>query len=193
MKRPVIGNMWNFEKAHDYSERATAIRQREGDLFGLQATLGSIGSIYVLEGSAHRAIPYYQRALFAAKQLNAPSYASAWEANLAEAFVESGAWESAAAVINRAQQDGFHEEQDRVSVLLTEADVSIARRDFTGAQRYLTQVIESAPSNAAQLWEAHAGLVRKPLRSNRSKRQGQSTLCNSHTTDGEDAIRGVSG
>ena len=148
----------NFDKAHDYSERAIAIRQGEGDLFGAQAVLGSIGNIYVLEGSARQAIPYYQRALFAAKQLNAPSYASAWEANLAEAFVEAGDWESAAAAVNQAHRDGFHDEQDRVSVLLTEGDVSIARRDFTRAQRYFTQVIESAPNNAAQLWEAHAGL-----------------------------------
>jgi CHAT domain-containing protein/predicted negative regulator of RcsB-dependent stress response len=148
----------NFEKAHDYSERALAIRQREGDLLGLQAVVGSIGNIYVLEGSARQAIPYYQRALLAAKQLNAPSYASAWEANLAEAFAESGDWESAAGLINQAQRDGLNDEQYRVSVLLTKADVSLGRGDLNGAERNFTMVIESAPNNPAQLWEAHAGL-----------------------------------
>ena len=149
----------NFEKAQSYSERAIIMRQREGDLLGLQSTLGALGNTYLLQGDPRKAIPYYRKALSAARELNAPSYASTWEANLSEALAEAEDWDAAEQLTRATQQHGFQDEQERVSAVLTEAEISLGREDFAQAARYLNEVVHSNPSNPGQLWEAHASLA----------------------------------
>jgi CHAT domain-containing protein len=146
----------DFEKAQAYSEEAVAIREKMGDQSGLQSILGSLGNVYMLEGDARKAIPYYRRALAEARQLHAGSYASVWAANLAEALVEAGDWDAAAQL--SVQQDGAQDEQTRLGARQTRAEIAAGRKQFAEAERLLTEIIHSAPSNPAQLWEAHARL-----------------------------------
>src|SRR5260370_16171426 len=149
----------DFDKAHAYSEQAADLREKLGDPQSLQSGLGILGNIYMLEGDAIRAIPCYQRALAVAQQLGAESYASARAANLAEALAEARDWDAAAQFSREAQQHTFQDQQTRLSAKLTQADIAAGRKQFAAAERLLTEVIDSAPSNPAQLWEAHASLA----------------------------------
>jgi len=56
------------------------------------------------------------------------------------------------------QQNGDQDEQTRLSARQTRAEIAAGRKQFVEAERLLTEIVHSAPSNPAQLWEAHAGL-----------------------------------
>jgi hypothetical protein len=125
----------------------------------LQAGLGTLGNIYLLEGDARKAIPYYRRALQVARQLRAQSYASVWASNLAAALAEAGEWDEAGQLNAEAQRKTFQEAQTRLSAMLTRARIAGGRKQIAEAKRLYTRVIAAAPANAGQLWEAHAALA----------------------------------
>jgi len=135
--------------------------------------VGLLGNIYMLEGDARQAIPCYRRALAAARQLSAESYASVWAVNLADALAEAGEWEAAAQLSREAQQQGFQDEQTKLGTKLTQADIATGRKLFVEAERLLTEIIDSAPRNPAQLWEAHASLANLYREIGRRHKAGQ--------------------
>jgi len=163
---PVLSNLGlayarlgDFENAHACAGRAVRMREELGDPMGLQAAVGSLGNLYLVQEKAVEAIPRYRRALELARRLNAESYASVWAANLAEALAEAGDWNGAEQLNREARSAGFQDEQTRISAVLTEAAVARGRKQNADAIALFNNVIQSKPANPAQRWEAHANLA----------------------------------
>src|SRR6185503_17143486 len=80
-----------------FSNYSTAIEvlEREGAKAYLEGSLGEVGNIYTFQNDFEKAIPYYQRPLALALEINSISNASKWAGNLATSFVHVGNWDKA--------------------------------------------------------------------------------------------------
>ena len=154
------GRLGDFDKARESAGTAIRLLEQVGDRRALQATLGLLGNVHMLERDAGKAIPCYRRAIEIARELNAASYVTYWRANLAEALVDAGDW-AAAEALNRemhGRDPQTLDQQTRISARLTEAAIAAGRKRYDDAIAAYTEVIAAGPTNPGQRWHAHAGL-----------------------------------
>jgi CHAT domain-containing protein/tetratricopeptide (TPR) repeat protein len=145
----------DFDKALEYRREAMRLVKPSPRL---AQVLGETGRLYLVRSQPGDAIPYFRRALEAARNFNTPAEAARWASNLATAFRDLGDWNSAEA----ANQEALRLNPDPISARkleLNRAAIAAGRGRLQEARDIYQKIIASNPDNPVILWQGHAGLA----------------------------------
>jgi CHAT domain-containing protein len=156
-----FSRLGDFDKALSTYNRAIEIQEREGLKPYLQASLGEVGNIYNFQNDPMKAIPYYQRALSLALEVNNTSDASKWAGNLAVQMTEIGNWDQAEKFNeqSRGLKQQIHDTASLLHTQLNEAVIDGGRGDKQPAEKLFLDLISASANEPSVLWETHARLA----------------------------------
>jgi CHAT domain-containing protein/Tfp pilus assembly protein PilF len=150
-----------FEKALAMYNRAIEIQQREGLKPFLQGSLGEVGNIYALQDEPTKAVPYHERALLLAMEINNFSDASKWAVDLADEMAQLGSWTEAEKFNEQSRElkGRVHDNSSLLHIDFHEGTIAAGRGDNENAEKLFLQAISAATNEPAVLWEAHYSLA----------------------------------
>jgi CHAT domain-containing protein len=138
---------------------AIARYESSGAKFYLPDALGAAGESYISKGELPKAIPYLQRALNLATEINRPANAAVWAGNLSGVYIEMGDWRNAEALNQEAirLKTGITARTLYYNVL-NSAKIAAGMGVPEEAARFYTQAMSEGKDDPSVLWEAHEGL-----------------------------------
>jgi CHAT domain-containing protein len=154
------GYLGDFDRASTALLKAAEVLEKEGAKPSLHQTLGEIGNLYMFESAFANAIPYYQRALNIALEIDATTDASKWAGNLAVAFSELKNWNEAEKFNTQARQlkEKIKDVASLANIRLNAADIARGRGQIALAERLYGEAMQESARNTYFVW-AHAGLA----------------------------------
>lgn len=145
----------DFEKAQQMREEALAVAQP--GLLRANA-LGETGTMYLLQGEAVKAAPYYRQARDLAQSLGVTVDAARWASNLTAALVNLEDWDGAEKALQSALS--FQpEKRSLVFLELNKAAIALGRGRLEAARETYQQILNSNPEQVTVLWQAEAGIA----------------------------------
>ncbi len=146
-------NLGNFDKALEFSREAMRLVKPSPRL---AEVLGETGRLYLVQDQPAEAIPYFQRAIEAARKFNSHAETARWANNLATAYREIKDWDAADAATREALQLD-PDPRSLPAMQLNQAAIAAGRVRYEEALRIYEQTAASNAGNPAVLWQAHAG------------------------------------
>ena len=142
-------------------DEALKVRREAIDLLGDTGLLpyrmdltGEMGSTYLLQGDAPKAVEYYRRAVSLAR---GGADSARWYRTLAAAYTEMGDWDAAEQSNNKAMS-GAHDDESQPWAERNAAAIAAGRANYAKACDLYHKAIEDARLNPLVLWESHAAL-----------------------------------
>jgi CHAT domain-containing protein len=136
-----------------------ARHEQSGSKFYLPAAQGAAGESYLIKGELRQAIPYLERALSLALEMNRTANAAIWAGNLSSVYLELGDWPNADALNREAmrlkQSTGSHTLYYNV---LNSAKIAAGRGEVEQAKASFAQALAEGRDDPSVLWEAREGL-----------------------------------
>lgn len=157
---PCYYRLGDLTRARAALEEAARIQEEIGARGNLQASLGELGNLALFEEDLEQAAQLYRRAIDLARQ-HAPADAARWETNLAAVLTQSGAWDEAARLNDRAASAG--EAAGDVSLVgyarLYAGIIALRQGHVDQAEKLLADAANRAGANADLAWQATAELA----------------------------------
>jgi CHAT domain-containing protein/Tfp pilus assembly protein PilF len=146
----------DFDRALEYRKEALALVKPGARLADV---LGETGSLYMQQGQPQLAIPYYRRAMEAAKRFGVVAETARWAGNLTSALVAVGDWEGA----EKANGEALSlkpESRSLAFLKLNTAAIAAGRGRLDDARQTYENAIASSSGTPAVLWQSHARLAK---------------------------------
>ncbi len=145
----------DFEKAQQMREEALQVAQP-----GLlrASALGETGTMFLLQGEAVKAAPYYRQARDLAQTIGVTADAARWASNLTAALVTLEDWDGAEKALQSALS--FKPEQRSLVFLdLNAAAIALGRGRLEEARERYAKILSAHPEQVTVLWQAEAGIA----------------------------------
>jgi CHAT domain-containing protein len=151
----------DFDKAIATYKRAIEVQEREGLKPYLQASLGEVGNIYALQEEPSNALPYYQRALSLALEINNSSDASKWAGNLADQLTKLRRWDEAEKFNEQSRELKLqiHDTSSLLHIDLHEGIIAAGRGENEKAEKLFQKVLSAAAQEPGVLWETQGEMA----------------------------------
>ena len=153
-------NLGEHDRAIRIQKEAIARHERSGAKFYLQGAVGAAGEAYLSKGAFNQAIPFLQRALSIASELNRPTDAALWATNLSSVYIELGDWRNADALNQEAiRLKNSAADKTLQYNTLNAAQIESGKGNLERSAALFEQVLAAARNDPAVQWEAHSGLA----------------------------------
>jgi CHAT domain-containing protein len=165
----------DFEASIAARQQAQPVLERLGNSQWRAESYGELGNTYVVQGKPAEAIPYFEKALALAREMNSPEPIALWTGNLAAALIDSGRTSAAEPLVAEARRlnELKGDRRGLAYVQLHEAGIALAREDFRAAEAAYRAAMAAAPENPSLVSSASAGLARVFRRSGRPQQARQ--------------------
>jgi CHAT domain-containing protein/uncharacterized protein HemY len=149
----------DYDRAIGIYARSVALNERAGAKVYLQISLGGTGRAYLLKGEFKSAIPYLQRALSVASEIDSNADAAITAGNLSAVYSELGDWPNAESLNQEAirLKNSAHVGTLFYN-LLNAARIASGRGDFDQAVHLFKRAMADGKDDPSVSWEAHEGL-----------------------------------
>jgi serine/threonine protein kinase/CHAT domain-containing protein/tetratricopeptide (TPR) repeat protein len=167
-------HLGDFDRAAALQRRALRIQEQHPPSRGLIAMTGDLGTTFLLKGDAVQGVPYMRRALAMAKDLHENVDAARWAGNLAEAYIELGQWDEAAAfsddetLLWKARGSGRP-----MSNILLAARIAEGRGRNGEARELFENAMATSSGEPSIQWYANARLARLAIVSHDDEHAGK--------------------
>jgi CHAT domain-containing protein/tetratricopeptide (TPR) repeat protein len=152
-----------FDRAIEVQRRAVASHEKRGVPVYLEQSLGELGNSYFLAGNPGQALTYLTRAFAVATSAGLADDAALWAGNVAATAVQLGQFERAEELNSQAIALKAKTGGNTIYNGLNAAHIAAGRGQARIAAALYEQILETARTDPAVQWEAHAGLARIAL------------------------------
>jgi CHAT domain-containing protein len=162
----IHARLGDFDRAEQYQSLAVKSLTEIDDRRNLMDALGELGNLRVLRSNRPAALPSFEQAYNAARELNADAAASRWAGNLALALVGERRWDDAERWNNQARVLLAQDKTPRGLAFLKEtaAVIAMGRKNYSEAERLLREILAEPDMPPFLSWEARAHLADLYLR-----------------------------
>jgi CHAT domain-containing protein len=147
-----------YDRAIHVQLEAIARHEQSGAKFYLSDALGAAGELYAIKGDLRSAIPYLQKALSLATEMNRVDHAAVWADNLSLVEIELGNWRDAEAMNEESIRLNRSARSSTLYNLVNSARIAVGRKELDSAEMFYSHALVEGKDDPAVQWGAHGGL-----------------------------------
>lgn len=164
----ILARLGDFERAEHHQGLAVKSLTEIDDRRNLMEALGELGNLRILRSKRPEALPVFEQAYNAARELKANRSASRWAGNLALALLGERHWDEAERWNNQAR--ALRDPDDRRGLAFlkeTAAFIAMGRKQYAEAERVSLEILAEPEAPPFLLWEARGNLADVYLKTKR--------------------------